>query len=115
MARAGEAPVCPSRVTNEGQRETKWIGGGIYLCGVPTGEVDADGEPIRCGGRLPVAPHGGTKMKPYTRRHLYRCTQSAHLTVRQDQTDDYVRGAVAEMIRDPRIAAAPPHGCRGGG
>lgn len=96
----------PSRVLNEGQRETKWLGSGIYRCGVPTGEVDAEGEPIVCNGTVKAAPHGGTKMKPYTRRYLYRCTASAHLTVRQDQTDDFVRGVVAEMIRDPRIAAA---------
>lgn len=106
--RALVAVLCdPKRNSNlDGPRETKWLGSGIYTCGVPTGEVDAEGQPVVCGGRLRTAPHGGTKMKPYTRRHLYRCTESAHLTVRQDLTDDYVRDVVAEMIRDPRIALA---------
>lgn len=99
----------PGRMTGV-KSPTKWLGTGIYLCGVPTGEVDEDGEPIRCGARLRVAPHGGTKAKPYTRRYLYRCPASAHLTSRQDQTDEYVRGVVADLVRDPRIIAAMnPH------
>lgn len=96
----------PSRRTNEGGRETKWLGSSIYKCGVTTGELDAEGEPVRCGAPLRTAPNGGTAMKPYTRRYLYRCTARAHLTVRQDHTDEYVRGVVAETIRDPRIAHA---------
>lgn len=95
----------PSRMTGR-RMETKWLGSGIYRCGVPTGEVDEHGEPIRCGTPLRVAPHGGTRAKPYTRRYLYRCPASAHLTSRQDQTDDYVRQVVADLVRDPRVVAA---------
>ncbi|KRB38811.1 recombinase family protein [Microbacterium sp. Root180] len=97
--------VDPSRMTGQ-KRETKWLGSGIYRCGVPTGELDEHGEPIRCGTPLRVAPHGGTRAKPYTRRYLYRCPASAHLTSRQDQTDEYVRQVVADLVRDPRVVAA---------
>lgn len=95
----------PKRVTNEGRRDTKWLGAGIYRCGVPTGEMDADGEPIRCGAVLRTAPHGGTAMKPYQRRYLYRCTDRAHLTVRADLTDDFVLSVVAEKVRNPEVVA----------
>jgi site-specific DNA recombinase len=94
--------VDPSRMTGQ-KRETKWLGSGIYRCGVPTGEVDENGEPVVCGTPLRVAPHGGTRAKPYTRRYLYRCPARAHLTSRQDQTDDFVRKTVAIRVRNPKV------------
>jgi DNA invertase Pin-like site-specific DNA recombinase len=84
--------------------ETKWLGSGIYRCGVPV--VDEHGQEHPCGGTLRATPHGGTYARQYERRYLYRCTESAHLTVGQKQTDEYVRGVVAELVRDPRIVAA---------
>lgn len=36
--------------------------------------------------------------------------ESAQLTVGQKQTDEYVRGVVAELVRDPRIVAATSPG-----
>lgn len=126
--RALVALICdPSRVTNDGRRETKHLGSGIYRCGVPTGEVDAEGQPIRCGAALRTAPHGGksnrrkrdergdrmrTPEDPNAvatededgRRRLYRCTSKAHLTVSKNPTDDFVRKVVAAMLRDPENA-----------
>lgn len=84
--------------------ERRWIGSGIYRCGVPV--VGEDGEMHPCGGVLRVAPHGGTARRPFERRYLYRCTDRAHLTISQRETDIYVMERVAEYLRDPRIIAA---------
>lgn len=93
----------PSRSHQQGN-EKKWLGSGIYRCGVPvTGE---DGAEHPCGGVLRATPHGGTAVRKYERRYLYRCSSSAHLTIGQKQTDEHVRNVVAELVRDPRIAAA---------
>ncbi|AZS39970.1 hypothetical protein CVS54_01288 [Microbacterium oxydans] len=83
----------PSRIRQHGN-ETRWLGSGIYRCGL-------------CGSSMRPAPYGGTNSnKGRTRKFLYRCTGQAHLTISTDPTDAYVRGAVAEMIRDPRVMAA---------
>ena len=88
--------IDPSRRKQRGNA-TRWLGSGIYSCGL-------------CGGLLRAAPHGGTKSRPHKRRFLYRCVESAHLTISADPTDEYVRGVVAEMVRDPRVVAAMhPH------
>jgi site-specific DNA recombinase len=71
---------------------TRWLGSGIYVCGL-------------CGSPMRVAPYGGTAARPHDRRHLYRCVVSAHLTISQRVTDDFVRAAVTEMVRDPRVVA----------
>lgn len=97
--------VDPVRRMNQSS-EPRWLGAGIYRCGVPTGEVDADGEPVLCGATLRTTPHGGTQAKKYARHYLYRCVARAHLTVRAEYTDEYVLGVVAELIRDPRVVAA---------
>lgn len=87
-------------LTNPARRMTpsnaaKWLGSGIYRCG-------------KCGAVMRVAPHGGTygpKSKAQ-RKHLYRCSQQAHLTITTAPTDEYVREVVAELVRDPRVVAA---------
>lgn len=84
----------PSRRKQDGN-DTRWLGSGIYVCGV-------DG----CAGAMRAAPYGGTKSRKHERRHLYRCTTSAHLTISTGPTDAYVRQVVAELVRDPRIVAA---------
>ena len=83
----------PSRRNQDGN-ETRWLGSGIYLCGI-------------CGSSLRPAPYGGTAKSPNRRRrHLYRCVTSAHLTVSTHATDDFVRETVADLVRDPRVVAA---------
>lgn len=83
----------PSRLRHHGN-DTRWLGSGLYRCGL-------------CGGTLRPAPYGGTAAnKGRARKYLYRCVASAHLSVSTDYTDDYVRGVVAELVRDPRVAAA---------
>ena len=84
----------PSRRMNT-TSETRWLGSGIYRCGI-------DG----CGAALRAVPHGGTETKKFARRYMYRCSASAHLTIRADPTDAYLREVVAELVRDPRIVAA---------
>ncbi len=102
----------PARRMNK-TRETRWLGSGIYRCGVPTGEVDHQGEPILCGAVLRTAPHGGTQQKPFQRRYLYRCSARAHLTIRADLTDAHVLDVVAQTVRDPRIASMMHPGTEG--
>ncbi|MDP9445038.1 MAG: recombinase family protein [Actinomycetota bacterium] len=88
--------IDPSRRKQDGNA-TRWLGAGIYTCG-------------KCSGQLRAAPHGGTKSRPHQRRFLYRCTESAHLTISCDRTDEYLGGVVAEMVCDPRVVAAMhPH------
>ncbi|WP_123939777.1 MULTISPECIES: hypothetical protein [unclassified Frondihabitans] len=93
----------PSRRHQQGN-EKKWLGSGIYRCGVPV--TSEDGAEHPCGGVLRATPHGVTAVRKYERRYLYRCSSSAHLTIGQKQTDEHVRNAVAELVRDPRIVAA---------
>jgi len=68
--------------------------------------VGEDGPEVPCGGRLRTAPYGGTTARLHARRHLYRCTESAQLTIGQRQIDDHVLGVVADLVRDPRVIAA---------
>lgn len=90
-----------SRRTNPGRDGVQWLGSGIYRCGVPTGELDADGEVICCGAPLRVTRNGREGAK----RHYYRCSERAHLLINQEATDRYVLDAVADVVRDPRIVA----------
>jgi site-specific DNA recombinase len=90
----------PSRRKQQGN-DPRWLGSGIYTCGVPTG----DG--VVCGTSLRAAPYGGTaRTTNRTRRYLYRCTAAAHLTISTDKTDEFVKGVVAALVRDPRVVAA---------
>ncbi len=73
--------------------EPRWLGGGLYLCGL-------------CGAPLRAIPHGGTASRKGPRRHYYCCTATPHLGIMTERTDDYLRAVVAELVRDPRIVAA---------
>lgn len=79
----------PSRRKQNGN-EGRWLGSGLYRCGL-------------CGEAMRPAPYGGTAKRPESRKYLYRCTASAHLTISARQTDEYVRQVVAERLRDPRV------------
>lgn len=87
----------PSRRKQQGN-DPRWLGAGIYTCGL-------------CGTAMRAAPYGGTERTANRpRKFLYRCTSTAHLTVSTRQTDEHVRGVVAELVRDPRVVAAmQPH------
>lgn len=81
-----------SRRTQNGN-DVRWLGSGLYLCG-------------KCNSPMRPAPYGGTPSRDSERKYLYRCVESAHLTVSTRQTDDHVRSVVAELVRDPRVVAA---------
>jgi len=86
----------PSRRTNHSNNEARWLGSGTYRCGI-------DG----CGAPMRVSVAGGTPSRPnVTRRYYYRCSARSHLIIVQRQTDEYVLGEVAKLIRDPRIVEA---------
>lgn len=85
----------PARLTrHKVTSEPNWLGSGIYTCGL-------------CGAVMRVTGVGGTPSRPNTRATWhYRCSATAHLTTHQPRTDEYVRGVVAALVRDPRVAAA---------
>ncbi|MGR2751501.1 recombinase family protein [Agromyces arachidis] len=82
-----------SRRTSPGN-DAQWLGSYIYRCGI-------------CGAPLRPTATGQTNARPnHTRTAHYRCTAQAHLMITAGFTDDYVRGVVAEMVRDSRVVAA---------
>lgn len=74
--------------------ERRWLGSGIYTCG-------KDG----CGALMRAAPHSRGPDKSRTPAWHYRCEGQAHLTVETSRTDRFVRAALAELVRDPRVLA----------
>lgn len=85
--------------------EPRWLGSRSYICGIdtcgalmrPTSKVDHLPDcPIRNEARACACP----------RRYYYRCSERNHLTIAAVKTDEYVRGVVAQVVRDPRVAAA---------
>lgn len=77
-----------TRRRSAGWAALKWFGSGIYVCG-------------RCGGPMRSATiHGKRKMS------VYRCAEFAHLVIMATKTDDWVKGVIAELARDPRVVAA---------
>lgn len=78
----------PSRRLQRGN-EKRWLGSGLYRCGL-------------CGGPLRVAPY---KSNRTTRKWLYRCTASAHLTCSQDLVDETVLAVVRARLALPDLAA----------
>lgn len=87
-----------SILTDPGRRKynhgnnPRWFGSGFYECG-------------KCGGDLRPAPYSDSNKTKNERRHLYRCTSSAHLTISADKTDTFVRQVVAELLNDGEITA----------
>jgi site-specific DNA recombinase len=85
--------IDPSRRKQNGNA-VRWLGSGIYSC-------------AKCGGSMRCTAIGGVDSKRGgSRRYYYRCVEANHLMIRQDKTDDFVRGVVAELVRDPRVRAA---------
>ena len=83
----------PSRKRQNGN-DARWLGSGLYKCG-------RDG----CGGNMRTAPYRDSKKPKAERKHLYRCTAAAHLTIGIEKTDKFVRAVTCELLRDPGIAA----------
>jgi hypothetical protein len=92
--------------------EPRWLGSRSYVCGIedcgalmrPTSKVDhVSGCPVRNEARVCGCP----------RRYYYRCSERNHLTIAAVKTDEFVRQVVAEVVRDPRVAAAMEPGSDG--
>lgn len=82
------AVVCvltdPARRTNTANMAARWLGSGLYKCGLcDTGIIRGDTD------------RNGTA--------IYRCKDSAHVTRVQGPLDEYVRGVVAERLRQPDL------------
>lgn len=89
----------PSRRTTSGSAP-KWLGSGIYRCGVPVGDSV-------CGAVLRATATGETNARPnHKRTGHYRCSAEAHLMITAGYTDEHVRGVVAELVRDARVVGA---------
>lgn len=82
--------TAPSRRKYNHGNNPRWLGSGLYECG-------------KCGGPLRPAPYGGKNKPKSERRHLYRCTSSAHLTISAKETDDFVRHVVASLLEDAEL------------
>lgn len=84
----------PSRRKSHGT-ENKWLGSGIYLCGVEG-----------CGSVMASGFSGGTPSRPGRGavRH-YRCREASHLSIRADHTDDYVTDQLAALLTNPDLSA----------
>jgi site-specific DNA recombinase len=76
----------PSRRRQQGN-EPRWLGSGIYTRGL-------------CGGPLRAATFGGSPSRGGYRAYHYRCG-TPHLTVAVAKTDEFVRGVVMDLVRDP--------------
>lgn len=97
----------PSRRTHHSNRN-KYIGSGVYVCGVPTGELDEDGDPIRCHAVLrpsPTSRKGAKGAASKEKTYEYRCSKTAHLMISGPPTDEFVMSTIAEMLRDPELVA----------
>jgi site-specific DNA recombinase len=88
----------PSRRTGPGAA-ARWLGTGIYRCGICTPPGPAVAQPVTCqvtlGGREP----------------RYRCKDHSHLTRNAAHTDRLVTGHVLFALTHPRayeLLAAPP-------
>lgn len=95
--------VDPSRRTNIAN-EPKWLLSNIALCG-----RDGCDSKMRATSNLWRQTTKDPK-KPRTRRANYRCREHNHLTIDAAKTDDWIRGVVAEMVRDERIVKALTQG-----
>ncbi|WP_166389594.1 recombinase family protein [Nocardioides ochotonae] len=95
--------VDPSRRTNL-VNEPKWLLSNIAMCGREgcDSKMRATSNLWRRTGKDP--------QKPRTRRSNYRCRENNHLTIDAEKTDDWIRGVVAEMVRDDRIRHALTRG-----
>jgi site-specific DNA recombinase len=95
--------VDPSRRTNV-VNEPKWLLSNIALCG----REGCDSK-MRATSNLWRQTSKDPK-KPRTRRANYRCRENNHLTIDAAKTDEWIRGVVAEMVRDDRIRQALTRG-----
>ncbi|GAA1150085.1 recombinase family protein [Nesterenkonia lutea] len=89
----------PSRLRQNGN-DARWLGSGLYKCG-------------KCGSSMRTAPYGDSSKPKQERKHLYRCTSAAHLTISTDKTDEFVRAVVVELLDDSDIAARMEPGNQG--
>ncbi len=82
----------PSRRTTTGNAR-RWLGGGLYLCGV-------------CGTRLRATTGGtgGTRGRGRGSVAAYRCEQRAHVVRRCALLDDYVEALAIERLSRPDAA-----------
>lgn len=78
----------PARRTSTG-RERRWLGGGIYRCGV-------------CGAAMRSATSYGTTREQ--KRKAYRCSVSGHLTRVAEPVDELVSAVVLERLGRPDAA-----------
>jgi site-specific DNA recombinase len=77
----------PARITNHASFDRKYLGSGLYVCGI-------------CKATMKAAQPGGKN--PGGRRYI--CRDSAHLTRIGEPADDYVTATVLERMTQPDAA-----------
>lgn len=83
----------PARRTNSTNSAVRWLGSGLYVCGVCAEAVTAPAS----GGRVRVdRARDGSK--------TYRCREASHVTRGQEAVDLYVSGVIVERLRRPDLA-----------
>lgn len=88
----------PSRRTSPVGSGVRWLGSGLYVCGV-------------CG-RQTLRVTSGTSRKGHTPRRVYRCKDFAnggwqgHVTRHAGHLDTYVQTAIVARLADPALLAA---------
>lgn len=92
----------PVRRMQQGN-ERRWLGSGLFRCGVEG-----------CRGTLRVAPDSGYNARhPGTRRYLYRCVASAHLTMGVEEADRVVEAVLRarlSRVNVSKLAQPAPDG-----
>lgn len=80
----------------------RWLGSQTYLCGVcgsvmrPTSKVEHEDG---------CDHHGKIRKCECRRRYYYRCAERNHLSIHGVKTDEFVRGVMVALLRDPRVIA----------
>lgn len=72
----------PSRRTNPGSSQRKWLGSGLFRCGV-------------CGAVMRATMSDGHR--------TYRCSATSHLSRKLEEIDAYVEGVIVARLRQPDL------------
>lgn len=91
----------PSRAAHQKGNTSSSLLSSIAGCG-----VEGCTALMRSQGHKAKKPATATRKPTPPRKPLYRCSESNHLTVNAEDTDEFVRSTVADLLRDPRIVSA---------
>lgn len=91
----------PSRANHQKGSTSSWLLSSIAWCG-----VEGCNALMRSQGHKTKKDATAKRAKAPPRKALYRCSEKNHLTINAENTDEFVKLTVAELLRDPRIVRA---------